>query len=208
MSLGRKIARCLPLVLLAFAEAASAAPTSRLSLPRAAPAPRPHRALGLQLDAGLPDAAALGVVYRPWRPLRLSASALHNVAGFGVRGGVTVAPAWIIAPSLTLEGGHFFDANAWSTASRYGGASEDVRPLFERFGYSFASAQAGLEIGAPNRFVVFLRAGLSRVWLRARNADAAANAAIDDEGTLVTEMSDPEVRLGIPSAKLGMVLFF
>jgi len=185
----------------------SANPMPRPALPSPLPVTA-TRSFGLQLDAGAPDAAALGLLYRPWRPLRLGSSVLHNSAGFGLRGGLTLAPSWKLAPSLTVEGGHFFEANAWPVLSRYTSLSEDARPVFERFGYSFASAQLGLEVGAPSRFVVFLRAGLSRVWWRVRNADAAARGAIDDDRTVVTELDDPSVVLTLPSAKLGMAVFF
>lgn len=202
----------LPLLALTLAAAglalpAPAAPPPRLSRAAVKPAPA-TRSFGLQLDAGAPDAAALGLLYRPWRPLRLSGSLLHNGAGLGLRGGLTLAPAWVVAPSLTLEGGHFFEANAWPVLSRYTGISEDARPVFERFGYSFASAQLGLELGAPDRFVVFVRAGLSRVWWRVRNAADAAARTIDDDRTVVTALDDPAVVLTTPSAKLGMALFF
>jgi hypothetical protein len=184
------------------------APVARpIDGPAPAPARRSHRHLGLQLDGGAPDLAGAGLVYRPRSWLRVTGSALHSTAGFGARGGVTLAPAWIVAPSLTVEGGRHLEANLSSAVARFARVSPEVDPMLRRFGYTFASAQVGLEIGHPNAFVLFVRAGLSRVWTTVHGAEAAAGSALDDGDTVVTALDDPRVRLGIPSAKVGLVFY-
>lgn len=182
------------------------APTAR-TLDAPARARRSHRHLGLQLDGGAPDLAAAGLVYRPWSWLRVTGSALHSTAGFGARGGITLAPAWIVAPSLTVEGGRLFEADLSSAVARFARVSPEAEPILRRFGYTFANAQLGLEIGHPNAFVFFVRAGLSRVWTTVHGAEAAATSALDDGTTVVTALDDPRVRLGIPSAKVGLLFY-
>jgi hypothetical protein len=171
----------------------------------AAPLGRRHDVLGLQLDAGVPDAAGLSVLYRPWKWMRFEGGMLYNYVGYGMRGGVSVLPYYWIAPSLTLEAGHYFDANAYEKISRYTTVDESVKPLLQRVGYTFVNAQLGLELGHPNAFVFFVRAGLSRMWLSVHDARAAASST---GSTRVVDMDDPSVRLGIPNVKLGFMIYF
>lgn len=168
---------------------------------------RTHHLLGLQLDGGFPDSAAVSVLYRPWRWVRVSGGMLYDYAGYGVRAGVAVVPYFPIAPSLNLEVGRLFEANAAAAISKHAELPDEVRPLLERFGYTFANAQLGLEIGHHNWFVFFVRAGISRIWLTVHNTGAAAQAAAGDASTRVSA-SDTQVRLGVPSAKAGFMIFF
>jgi hypothetical protein len=204
---------------MATSNAALSLPSPAASNPMAIPLPPPpatavstppartHRLLGLQLDGGFPDFAAVSVLYRPWRWVRLSGGMLYDYAGYGVRAGVAVVPYFPIAPSLNLEVGRLFEANAAAAISKHAELPDDVRPLLERFGYTFANAQLGLEIGHHNWFVFFVRAGISRIWLTVHNTGAAAQAAAGDASTRVTA-SDTQVRLGVPSAKAGFMIFF
>jgi hypothetical protein len=173
-----------------------------------APAPRrgPHL-LGLALDAGVPDGAGVSVIYRPWTFLRVAGGGLYNYAGYGVRGGVSVQPYWIVAPSLGVEVGHYFPANLNRRLSQYGTVGDDVAPLLEHVGYSFAQAQLGLEMGHPDWFVFFVRAGVGRLWLDVRGAEEVARRQSSTD-VRITSMSDPAVRLGIPSVKLGFLVYF
>jgi hypothetical protein len=148
------------------------------------------------------------VLYRPLKFLRVEGGALYNYVGFGVRGGVTVLPHYWIAPSLTLEAGHYFEADASSKISRFVTIPDDLKPFLQRIGYTFASAQIGLEVGHPDWFVFFVRAGLSRVWLNVRNAQQGLSSATGAGEARVTSIADPGVRLGVPSAKVGFMVFF
>mgnify|MGYP001260407938 CR=1 FL=1 len=72
----------------------------------------PH--LRVALDVGLPSGFAAGLQLEPVAPLRLSLAALHNVMGFGVRGGVELLP-WarsLVHPLIGVEAGHHFDGEA------------------------------------------------------------------------------------------------
>ncbi len=123
------------------------------------------------------------------------------------RDGERVGPPYFpIAPSLTLEAGHFFDANANTRVSQFTHVDDNLKPLLERVGYTFVNAQVGLELGHPNWFVFFLRAGLSRVWLS--SSDANKVVVTNSDGTRITFPADPSARLGIPTAKAGFMFFF
>ena len=165
----------------------------------------PHM-LGLQLDGGLPDGAGVSLLYRPLKFLRLNGGMLYNSVGYGVRGGVTILPYFAFAPSLSLEAGHYFEASALARISQYTTVSDDLRPLLSRVGYTFVNAQVGFEIGHPDWFVFFIRAGLSRVWLSVHDAQQAAQSTSGD--VRITHLDDPSIRLGIPDVKLGFILYF
>ncbi|HEX7622014.1 MAG TPA: hypothetical protein VF400_00475, partial [Anaeromyxobacteraceae bacterium] len=166
----------------------------------------PHK-FGLQLDGGVPDGAAASLLYRPLKFVRLGGGLLYNYAGYGVRGGVTILPYFPIAPSLTLEVGHYFDSNVASGIGRFTTVSDNVRPLLQRVGYTFVNAQVGLELGHPDWFVFFVRGGLSRVWLSVHGAEAAAQQLASGSLT-VSHMDDPSLRLAIPDVKVGFILYF
>ena len=67
---------------------------------------------GLLVDAGLPEGLAIGISYRPVRAIRLWAGPAWNYIAWGVHGGVALVPySSIIAPSISVEAGHFFAAD-------------------------------------------------------------------------------------------------
>jgi hypothetical protein len=167
---------------------------------------RPHL-LGLQIDSAVPDGAGVSLLYRPLKFLRLNGGMLYNTIGYGVRGGVTILPYFGLAPSLTLEAGHYFESSALSRVSQYATVSDDLRPLLSKIGYTFVNAQVGFEIGHPDWFVFFIRGGLSRVWLSVHDAQQAAQSS-STGGVRITHLDDPSVRLGIPNVKLGFILYF
>lgn len=166
---------------------------------------RGRHVLGLQLDAGAPDGAGATLLYRPLSFVRLGGGLLYNSAGYGLRGGVTLLPYFPIAPTLTLEAGHYFEANAANSVGRFVTIPDAVRPLLERVGYTFVSAQVGLEVGHPDWFVFFVRGGLSRVWLSMHDARTAAQASTSG-GLRVSQMNDPQVTM--PDVKVGFAVFF
>jgi hypothetical protein len=187
----------------------SAPPAQPAVARQGAPLGRRRHVLGLQLDAGVPDITAASVIYRPWSYVRFTGGMLYNLAGYGVRGGVSVQPYFPIAPSLTLEAGHYFDANVYDKLKGYATIDENLRPLLEKVGYTFVNAQVGLELGHPDWFVFFVRAGISRVWVSVHNAnEAVKSATASANGTVLKSMDDPNVTLGIPNVKLGFMLFF
>jgi len=179
-------------------------PAAPLDAPRpAAPLGRRRHIIGLELDAGVPDGASATVLYRPWKYVRFGGGLLYNYVGYGVRGGVSVLPYFPIAPSLTLEVGHYFEADASKKLAKFVDVGDDLEPMLKRVGYTFANAQLGLEIGHPDWFVFFVRAGISRVWLSVHDAQQGLSSASD-----LKTLDDPSIRLGIPNAKVGFMIFF
>ena len=168
---------------------------------------RRKHVLGLQLDAGVPDGASATVVYRPLGFVRLGGGLLYNSAGYGVHGGVTVAPYFPIAPSLSLDVGHYFNSNAANRVSQFTAVSDGVRVLLQDVGYTFVEASVGLEFGHPDWFVFFVRGGLSRAWASVNNANAAAQQLTSGSSTRVTSMTTPYVEINTPEVKAGFIFF-
>lgn len=193
--------RLLPLVALVPALALGVEPATA---PGGAP---PYPRFGLSAAAGLPDGAVLSGVYRPVDALRLSAGASWNYFGFGVQGGVGLAPFHLpVDPTLNLEVGHYFGADMTWLADQSAGVPTELRPLLKDLGYSYANAQLGVEIGLPRRFVFFVRAGLSYFWATA-NGTATASTT-DGTGQVVTvRIRDPSLRATLPSAKVGILFY-
>jgi hypothetical protein len=179
-------------------------PAAPLEAPRpAAPVGRRRHIIGLELDAGVPDGASATLLYRPWSYVRFGGGLLYDYVGYGVRGGVSVLPYFPIAPSLTLEVGHYFEADASEKVARFVDVDDDLKPMLKRVGYTFANAQLGLEIGHPDWFVFFVRAGISRVWLSVHDVQQGLSSSSN-----LRTLDDPSIRLGIPNAKVGFMIFF
>lgn len=180
------------------ASAESPVPLVAIDDLRAEPSPRVPR-LGLALGAGVPSGATAELVVRPWRVLRLQAGVAYDLVSPGVVAGVAVAPfRTALAPVLSLHAGRLFegDANGLITVDR------PLRPLLQRVGYDFASAELGLEIGAPDAFAFTVSAGLSAI----RSTLHGANAALGLTSAGIT-VADPTLRAVLPSGRVGFVFF-
>ena len=163
---------------------------------------RRRHILGLAIDAGVPDFAAVSLLYRPISYVRLGAGMLYDYAGYGVRGSVSVLPYWFVAPSLTIEAGHFFETDATAKVDQLAHFSASAQPDLSHLSHTFASAQLGLEIGHPDWFVFFVRGGISQIWL-----DAPGTSHFSSDGTRL-DVYDPSGRFRVPSAKLGLMFYF
>ncbi len=163
--------------------------------------------LGLMLDGGVPDGAILSVGYRPLDWLRLHAGAGTNGIGPGIRIGAGVVP-FGVGPSLTLEGGHYFDGNANELGRTMTGGQYEDSAVLERVGYDFANAHLGLELGGDT-VQFFVHGGLSYIRTTLYNVSDLFSEPIDSaSATTVRVESNPTVVGVIPSAKLGLVVFF
>jgi hypothetical protein len=176
---------------------------------RAAPEPYGSVALGVMTDAGVPDGANAALVLRlaPW--LRAHAGGGTNTISAGYRGGLTFMVPYTVSPSLSFDFGHFRDGNANGLVRSWVGGEGPLKPLFERFGYTYVNAQLGLEIGrGPVQF--FVHAGLSHINVTLHNANAALVAAStsSDPSTTVVVREDPVVRAWVPSVKMGLLVYF
>jgi hypothetical protein len=159
------------------------------------------------LDAGVPDGAVISAVFRPVAPIRFTLGGAYNVAGYGVRGGIGWTPVrWAISPTLSLEVGRHFASDLTWIVDESSGVPEEVRPLLEEVGYSYASAQIGLEIGSARGVSLVVRAGLSYFWTTVQGVARSVEAAGGTSATV--EVADPVLRATLPSVKVGLLYYF
>ena len=162
--------------------------------------------MGLLVDAGFPEGAAVSFVYRPVPTIRLFAGPAWSVVAWGAHVGVTVIPWHLgLSPLLSLEGGRYFKADARFLARNASGIPDEIEPLLHDVTYDYAALHVGLELGRRDSFALSLRAGLARVWLDARGTATVTDGS--GSGATVT-FSDPSVAGTLPSVKLGLQLWF
>lgn len=156
---------------------------------------------GVSFDAGLPSGLGASLVVRPWAALRLEGGALTNGVGGGARGGLSlVAYPWLLAPSIGVEAGRLFDADASAWATSGVPAS-----LLARVGYDFATAHAGLELGSQQRYAFFVHGGVS--WVDVK-LPGFGDAVRDLSGAARVTAEPAHLRILTPSLKAGLVLYF
>lgn len=163
---------------------------------------------GAMLDVGVPDGAGLSLLWRPVYFLRLNAGLTYNLLGVGVRGGVSLIPFYYwITPSLTLDVGHYFDADLSKYSDQLVSDPTGKAILgdaLSKFSYDYGNLHLGLEIGSPHRFLFTLRGGVSYATTTIHNFQAAAQAATSDTNLTA---ADPTVKAVFPSLKLGFILY-
>lgn len=158
--------------------------------------------LGLGLDAGVPDGAALTVVGRPWYFLRLHGGVAHNVASAGVHGGLSLIPfKFYVTPAVTLEGGQFFRAGTLIDSIHVDPQAAD---LAKRVTYRYVNLHLGLEFGSPRSFTFYLHAGLSRLWGTVHDI----TGLLSNNGVQGLTAGDAAVVATLPSAKVGFFFYF
>ena len=159
------------------------------------------RHFGALVDFGAPDLLGVALVGRPLRWMRLHLGAVTNFAAPGIRGGVTFVPInYYISPSITIEGGKIWEGDATAVAAAFGFQSRSLT----RFGYDFMNAHLGIELGAPNRFLFFIHAGISYVATELRGIEDMVR---QDTGDPTITVSDPSLRYWGPSGKIGFALY-
>jgi hypothetical protein len=175
------------------------------------PPPPPQReandpALGLRLDVGVPDGVVAALVYRPVRSVRFSGGAAWNALGFGYQLGVGLVPFRLaVTPSLNLDYGHYFDADA-TFVGRQANVAPEVAPLLRSVAYDYVSGLVGLELGSPRGVSFSVKAGLSYLWTRVHGAAESIQSA--GGGDAVVRVEDPRVRATLPTVKLGLLIYF
>ena len=151
-----------------------------------------HRTFGMVMDVGVPDGAALGLSVRPFVEwLRVSAAGTYNGIAPGARVGMTLNPiSFPIAPTLTVEGGHY-----WS-------GSVPTMNDAVAVGYNYMNFHLGLEFGNQSSFRFYLRGGIS--WL---DISSTINQQSNSSGS--ANVSDPSFSGWVaPSGKLGFATHF
>jgi hypothetical protein len=161
------------------------------------------RRFGLMLDAGVPDGANASLVLRPWRAVRFHAGGSYNLVSPGIRAGVSLIPLdfWI-SPTLTIDGGHYFEGNANETIQRLSGDTSFSNAMLDRVGYDYANARLGIELGRK-WMTFYIHGGVSRILGTVHNIDSAI-----DSQTPVTVSNDVPVRIWTVSARLGLIVYF
>ena len=196
----------LTLGLLGSAHAETAAPdgVARNATPSAPRLP----AVGVMTDVGLPDGAGASLVVRPAKWLRLHGGGTYNMISAGLRAGATLLPfGW--GPSLTVEGGHYFDGDANGLVRKFAGSSYQSNAVLERIGYDYANAHLGLELGV-RRVTFYLHGGMSFIRASIHNVDQAIQSGTASDGSSSTQLTvkqDPTIRAFTPSAKLGLIVY-
>jgi len=161
------------------------------------------RHFGLQLDGGFPGGAGLAAVFRPYRAFRFDGGANYDLAGFGVRAGASYIPfEWAVTPTLNLEGGHYFQGDASKFTS-----DATARVLLREVQHDFVTTSVGLEFGSQQRFVFFLRGGISWIWSEARNVQEAIAAGNPGSSSTLVSAGNVQIFARAPSVSLGFLLF-
>jgi hypothetical protein len=203
----------LGLTFTAFAGTSAAAETlssDPATISRTAVAPPADKlpAVGVMADVGLPDGAGASLVYRPAKWLRVTGGGTYNMISSGLRAGASLLPfGW--GPSLTLEGGHYFDGDANGLVRKFAGSSYSSNAVLERVGYDYANAHLGLDIGY-RRVTFFIHGGMSFIRASVHNVDQAIqndSGSSSSSSTTVSVKQDPIIRAFTPSAKLGLIVY-
>ena len=167
--------------------------------------PSYHR-FAVLADAGVPDGIGVSGAFRPAYWLRLQLGMLENTASPGVRAGLTLMPFnfWI-TPTLTLEGGHYFEGNANALVRKFSSNLGSDKSILSDFNYDFVNAHLGLEIGT-RRVAFYLRVGESYVTTTLRNVQQFLQQ--ESSGNVTIEAQNIKASYRGPSGKLGFVVYF
>lgn len=187
---------------------AQAAELTTISRAPAAPPPAALPAVGVMADIGLPDGAGASLVYRPMKWLRVTGGGTYNMISSGLRAGASLLPfGW--GPSLTVEGGHYFDGDANGLVRKFAGSSYQSNAVLERVGYDYANAHLGLDLGY-RRVTFFIHGGMSFIRASVHNVDQVIQSnsgSSSSSDTTVSVKQDPIIRAFTPSAKLGLIVY-
>lgn len=198
------------------------------------PLKRPHlNRIGASIDFGIPDAAALGVVYRPLPDtdcfgtdhkinhsrlapyclgnlLRLGAAFTDNIVSPGIRGSMTFSPPVLfpILPTLEIAGGYAFSGDAQGLIRQVSGNSNFNYPTLKSLNYGYLDLLLGLDIGWSNRFIFRIQGGYSFVSTTFHDFDLTADQLAKDKGlTLIFNGRDIHAWGLVPSVRFGFIVY-
>ena len=166
---------------------------------------------GLGFDGGAPGGGGLTLLIRPLWWLRLNGGLAYNVAGFGYRAGITLAPGhWAVTPTLNLDAGQYLsgDFNKFVTITEPNAtAANAYRALLAKRTYRFATAQLGLEFGSQRRFAFYIRGGLTYFDTSLDHLEINAAVQALNPGNTWSFPSDVKFSAIVPCASLGFNIF-
>ena len=170
-------------------------------------APGRNTLIGLGIDAGFPGVAGFTLLVRPLWWLRLNTGLAYDYAGFGYRGGLSLAPCWCaVTPTLNLDAGHYLsgDFNKFASVS-----DPNVKALLSHVTYTFATAQLGLEFGSQRWFSFYLRGGLAyfESTFSGANLTALAQGKIASDPSTRYKAGDGKFTSVAPCMSLGFHVF-
>jgi hypothetical protein len=162
---------------------------------------------GLLLEAGVPGGAGRIGAIQPSRHVRLHMGATHNGIRMGGRAGLTLLP-WSggYTPCASFEVGHTFMGDATKLARRMADTSLPPTPAMERVGFSYASAHLGFEFGEPRDVMFFVRGGVTVVQVAVPDVSGLAVPFLEQLG--IEGARGGRFHSILPSAKLGMIIYF
>ncbi len=194
------LAALIALLTLAAAPAAASPVPAPAQVPPAQAVSLPR--LGLVFDAGLPSGAGILLQGRIFDGLRVQAGPMWSGVGWGVKGGLVLAPfQWAVSPTLEAEGGYGFQADLSLLANRSGVPSE-LKPVLAHARYWYTAGYLGLDFGSQRGLSFFLRGGLARLQI---TASGTAHST-DKNGTL--DIGGASLTATVPCAKLGLQYWF
>jgi hypothetical protein len=162
----------------------------------------------MTFDVGLPDGAILGVAIRPISWVRLQAGAGTNAVSPGVRAGTSLLP-FGAGPSLTLEGGWYFEGDANAVIEKVAGSDYTSTRTGERIGYQFANLHLGLDFGSKYT-TFFLHGGMTYLHTKIHDlSDAFGGQTVGSDGSVTTFEFNQDLTLNafFPSFKLGFIVY-
>jgi hypothetical protein len=182
-------------------------PESEVTVQAARPVkPAALPTIGLMTDAGIPDGLTGALVYRPARWLRLHGGGSYNMISGGVRAGATLIP-FGFGPSLSVEGGHYFEGNANGLVARFAGSGYSSNAVLERVGYDYANLHLGLDFGV-RRATFYIHGGMSYLRTTVHHVNDVIQSSSDaNSSTQVSVNQDPVIRAFTPSIKLGLIVY-
>lgn len=164
------------------------------------------RSLAVMLDVGVPDGAVLGVAYRPAFWTRLQAGAGTNSISPGMRAGAALIP-FSEGPSLTVEGGYYFEGDASAIVTQFAGHSHTRTA--QQVGYQFVNFHVGLDFGSRYS-TFFLHGGMTYLHTILHDAnDALGGQSVNSQGEVTTYTFNQDVNVSVwfPSFKLGFLVY-
>jgi hypothetical protein len=185
----------------------SIVPSSKTEAAKTEAAPDRNTLIGIALDAGAPGGAGFTLLVRPLWWLRLNGGLAYNYAGFGYRGGLSLAPCWCsVTPTLNVDAGHYVsgDLNKYVTVT-----DPAAKSLLADASYTFATAQIGLEFGSQRWFSFYMRGGLTYVehTLSGKDLTALAQGKISNDPSTTYAVGNGKFSGVLPCFSLGFNIF-
>jgi hypothetical protein len=174
--------------------------------PVPAPAEAPYPRFGLAVGAGVPQAATLDLLYRPVPWLRLSAGPTWDYVGWGLHGGLVLAPfRWVVSPTVGVEAGRMFEVDLNKIAS----VDPGLQPLLQHVNVQYLATTLGVEVGSQRGFAFSLRAGLA--WLQTvahGTGQITGSGGASGQNDAVITVTSPRLRASTPTVQLACQYFF